>query len=306
MSDLVTVIITTYKRSDVIENAIISILNQTYKNIEIIVVDDNAKIPEERKKTAEIVKKYPQIIYIQNSKNLGGALARNEGIYKANGKFIAFLDDDDEYKKDKIEKQYKLYKQHENEKVGLIFCDDGSGKYNIDYNKNLVYQQMMTCIAPTSFWFMPKKVLEEIGYFEDSPCKQDSIVLLKMLVAGYTAYKVPEDLVVFNMHDNNQGISGTKKSNIVGMNNYRNWCRKYYDKITKTQIKEVEYNFSKELVTLYIFNDLRNDAKREFHNMIKIKPFNKKTILALYKLILPNHYKKTIRKMKDVNKKNNT
>lgn len=290
MEELVTVIITTYKRSDIIERAIKSVLNQTYKNIEIIVVDDNANFPEERKKTAEIVKKYPNIIYIPNSKNLGGALARNEGIYKAKGEYIAFLDDDDEYREDKIEKQYKLFKEHENEKVGLIFSNEKS----IDYNESLIYQQMIECIAPTSFWFVPKKVLEEINYFEDTPCKQDSIVLLKIITKGYTAYKVPENLVIFNKHDSDNGISGTKKSNIVGMNNYREWCRKYYNQITKEQSKNVEYNFSKQLLTLYIFNNMKIEARQELKNMLKLKPFNKKTIIGIIKYLFPKQYLKKL------------
>lgn len=297
MRDLVTVIITTYKRSNVIERAIKSVLNQTYSNIEIIVVDDNANFPEERKKTSEIVKKYPNVIYIQNSKNLGGALARNEGIYKANGQYIAFLDDDDEYREDKIEKQYKLYKEHENEKVGLIFSNEKS----IDYNESIIYQQMIECIAPTSFWFVPKEVLEDIGYFEDTPCKQDSIVLLKIIAAGYTVYKVPENLVIFNKHDSDKGISGTKKTNIIGMNNYRKWCRKYYNQITKNQIKNVEYNFSRQLLTLYIFNNMKKEATQELKNMIKLKPFNKKTFLGIFKLLFPDKYLKLIKRKKNEN-----
>lgn len=290
MQELVTVIITTYKRSDTIEEAIKSVLNQTYKNIEIIVVDDNANIPDEREKTAKIVKKYPDIVYIANTKNLGGALARNEGIYKAKGIYIAFLDDDDEYREDKIEKQYKLYKEHENENVGLIFCEDKTKSYNSNYENNVLYQQMINCIAPTSFWFMPKKVLEKVGYFEDSPCKQDSILLLKVIAKGYTVYKVPENLVIFNWHESGDGISGTKKKNIIGMNNYREWCRKYYDKITKQQIRNVEYNFSKQLLTLYIFNSMKNEAKQELKNMIKLKPFNKKTIIGSLKYLFPELY----------------
>ncbi len=293
MQELITIIITTYKRSNLIERALKSVLNQTYKNLEIIVVDDNAKEPEERKKTKEIIDKYDNIIYIQNEKNLGGALSRNEGIYRAKGKFIAFLDDDDEYREDKIEKQYNLFLQHKEEKVGLIFSNEKS----IDYNVNIIYQQMMGCIAPTSFWFVPKKVLEEVNYFEDTPCKQDSILLLKILVNGYTAYKVPENLVVFNEHDSNSGISGTKLSNIEGMNNYRDWCRKYYDMLdNQKQINDVEYNFSKQLVTLYIFNNMKKEAKTELKNMIKLKPFNQKTIVAIIKYIFQNYYIKKLRR----------
>ncbi len=287
MNDLVSVIITTYKRSNIIERAIKSVINQTYKNIEIIVVDDNANELEERKKTENVVSKYKNIVYIKNENKTGAALSRNVGICRAKGEYIAFLDDDDEYREDKIEKQYKLYLEHKEEKVGLIF----SNKKDIDYNVNLIYQQMMGCIAPTSFWFLPKKILKEVGYFEDSPSKQDSILLLKILSRGYTVYKVPEELVKFNTHDCASGISGTKLSNIEGIINYRKWCRKYYDLLdNKMQEKDVEYNFSKELITLYIINNLKKDAHIELKNMINLKPHNKATLLSIMKCLMPKIY----------------
>ena len=295
MNDLVSVIITTYKRSNCVENAIKSVLKQTYKNIELIVVDDNANCMEEREKTKKIIQKYPNIILIQNKKNLCGALSRNEGIYRAKGKFIAFLDDDDEYYEEKIEEQYKLYMEHKNEKIGLVACD----VENIEFSDDLLFQQMKVCIAPTSYWFIPKKVLEDVGYFEDSICKQDSIVLLKILIAGYKIIKVPKKLVRYNENNANNGIgmSGRKKSNIEGLLNYREWCRKYYNMLkNKKQINDVEFNFSKQLITLYVFNGMKKESIKEFKNMIKLKPFNKSTILAIIKIILPNLYISLVKK----------
>ena len=105
MSEKVTIIIPTYKRSDKIERALKSAATQTYQNIEIIVVDDNANFPDERKQTAKIVKKFQNTRLIQNQTNLGGALSRNEGIKHASGSFIVFLDDDDEFLPEKVEKQ---------------------------------------------------------------------------------------------------------------------------------------------------------------------------------------------------------
>ncbi len=287
MNDLITIIITTYKRSNLIENAIKSIINQTYKNIEIIVVDDNADNVDERRKTESIVKKYNNIIYIKNKKNLGGALARNEGIKRAKGKFIAFLDDDDEYTNDKIEKQYKLYKQHEKENIGLVFCNEKS----VDYNQNLIYQQMLGCIAPTSFWLVPKKVFEEINYFEDSPSKQDSIVVLKILLQGYNVIKVPEKLVIFNSHNSESGISGTKLSNIRGILVYRDWCRNNYDRLdSKKQIDDVECNFSKQLISLYLINNMKKKAYIEYKNILIRKPFSKISYLSFLKLLFTKIY----------------
>ena len=123
--ELVSVIIPTYKRYDVLSRAIDSALNQTYNNIEIIVIDDNKKESEFRKKTEETMKKYEnnsKVKYIKNEKNLGGAETRNVGVKNANGEFIAFLDDDDEFVNDKIEKQMKHYKKIESKKIGLIYC----------------------------------------------------------------------------------------------------------------------------------------------------------------------------------------
>ena len=302
-SELISVVITTYKRSDKIENAIKSVLNQTYKNIEIIVVDDNAKDIDEREKTKKIVEKYQQVKYIQNEKNLGGSLSRNVGIKSSNGNFIAFLDDDDEYAKDKVEKQYKCYLEHKDENVGLIYCqhyitnENGeiTAEYHNSHGENPLYENMIKCIAATSFWFCPKDVLIKVNMFEDAPCKQDSILLLKILAAGYNIYKVPENLVYYYEHTGNR-ISGTKKRNIEGLLNYREWCRKYYNRLDKKQIINVEHNFSKDLVTLYTFNNMKKEVKKELINMIKLKPFNKKTMLGIFKYLFPKQYLNAIRK----------
>ena len=168
MNELVSIIITTYKRSEYIEESIKSAINQTYKNIEIIVVDDNANDLEERKKTKLIVEKYKDVIYIENKTNLGASFSRNEGIKKAKGKYIAFLDDDDMYEKNKIEEQYKLYEELKNDNIGMIYCyyyiiNEKSkviGSYE-NNKENTIYQNMLNCIAPTSLWFCKKEVLEK-------------------------------------------------------------------------------------------------------------------------------------------------
>ena len=110
-SPLVSVIIPTYKRSDYLIRALNSVLMQSYSNIEIVIVDDNDPGSEYRKKTKEKINNYKdlaKIQYIENLKNLGGALARNEGIKAAQGEYVAFLDDDDIFLKDKIKHQMEF------------------------------------------------------------------------------------------------------------------------------------------------------------------------------------------------------
>ena len=105
---LVSVIIPTYKRPDYLDRAIDSVLNQTYNNIEIIVVDDNNPDTEGRKRTESIMQKYsnnPLVHYVKHEHNKNGSAARNTGVRASNGEFVAFLDDDDRYLPKKIESQ---------------------------------------------------------------------------------------------------------------------------------------------------------------------------------------------------------
>lgn len=303
-NDLISVIITTYKRGDKLENAIKSVINQTYNNIEIIVVDDNSEFIYERKKTESIIKRYDSVKLIKNKKNLGGSLSRNVGIDASKGEIISFLDDDDVYLPTRIEEMYNCYVENKHRNIGLIYCHCDRVNDNMEilghdkscYKGLPIYNQMLNCIAPTSLWLASKKALIAVGKFEDAPCKQDSIVILKLLVSGYEIFPIEKSLVLYYVH-NGSGISGTKKSNIAGLINYREWCRKYYHKLENdVQIKNVEFNFSKQLITLYVINNMKNEAFNELKNMIKIKPISRITFLSFIKIIFRKKYMKWLKR----------
>lgn len=108
---LVTVVIPTYKRASLVSRAIRSVQNQTYKNLEIIVVDDAS--PDN---TEEVVKGIAdtRVRYIRHARNSGLAAAgRNTGIRAAHGKYIAFLDDDDQWRETMVEKQLESIKTND-------------------------------------------------------------------------------------------------------------------------------------------------------------------------------------------------
>lgn len=111
----VSVIIPCYKDSTTLRGAIESILNQTYQDFEIIVVNDASP---ETAGIEEILKNYPSVVYVKNDHNLGLAGARNVGIKKANGVYIAFLDADDEYHPRKLELQRRYIEDNT-----AIACD---------------------------------------------------------------------------------------------------------------------------------------------------------------------------------------
>lgn len=94
---LVSVIITTYRNEALLPRAIGSVLHQTYRNLELIVVDDNDPQSDSRRATETVMAGYPSVLYLRHPENRNGAAARNTGIRAANGKYIAFLDNDDLY-----------------------------------------------------------------------------------------------------------------------------------------------------------------------------------------------------------------
>lgn len=286
-NELITVVVPTFKRDFKLKQALDSLATQTYENLEIIVVDDNADFPEYRKEVQKTVSNYKNIVLVQNAKNLGGALSRNIGVKKASANLIAFLDDDDEYQPDKLQKQYELYIKHKNDNLGLIFCNNKK----VDFNKNLIFQHMVEIIATTSTWLIPKKVIEDLNYFEKLPSEQDTTFILKLLCAKYNVFCVPENLVIRHFHNSEDGISGVKLSNIEGTELLREKCRANYDKLdNKKQMKRVEYAFSKKLLPKYIYNHRKVDARREMKNMLMSKPLCMDTMKGLVRYLFPKKF----------------
>ena len=125
----VSVIIPTYNRAHLISRAIQSVLKQTYKDFEVIVIDDGST-----DNTEYIIKQFQdkdnRIRYIKHKKNKGGAAARNTGIKAANAEYIAFQDSDDEWFPEKLEKQMKVLENAPPE-VGVVY----TGFWRIDGNK---------------------------------------------------------------------------------------------------------------------------------------------------------------------------
>ena len=113
----VSVIIPTYNRAALLKRAIESVLNQSFKDFELIVVDDAS--PDN---TPEVVRSIrdSRIRYIRLKKNSGGPVARNTGIKKARGKFIALLDDDDEWLPHRLELQVKKLETLDKE-FGVVY-----------------------------------------------------------------------------------------------------------------------------------------------------------------------------------------
>ncbi len=177
---IVSVIIPTYNREEFIRDAIESVLSQGYKDLEIIVVDDGST--DDTKLAVDgYVQRYSEKIFYFYQKNAGPASARNLGVRHARGEYIAFLDSDDLWTPDSLEKRVALLKS--NPDAGLVygayqrFTDgemlghDGSDVFYSNLPAGNVYQDLlMKCFIFTTAVFMRKSVFEAAGGFDESLC----------------------------------------------------------------------------------------------------------------------------------------
>lgn len=145
--ELVTAIITTHNRLELLKRAIESVFAQTYNNIELIVVDDASTDGTSKYCTQQPLR----YIFIPKEESKGGNYARNQGIRAAKGKYVAFLDDDDYWLPTKIEKQVALIESKDCE---LVHC---GRKLEIVRGEGVTYRDLLP--NPLEYGDMHKKIL---------------------------------------------------------------------------------------------------------------------------------------------------
>ena len=218
---LVSAVITTHKReSEVVERALTSILAQTYPNIEVFVIDDSPSDFAGREQVKRIVEKYKDrnVTYIAHDTCRGACAARNTGLKVATGEFIAFLDDDDVWKPEKIEKQLLGFI---NDNVALVYC--GHELYNVEqniyktaktvYEKGNIIEKLMyfNFIGSTSFPLLRKKHLDEIGGFDELLASGQDYDVWVRLAQKYEVNYVEDVLVTYYVHGGDQITKNYKK-----------------------------------------------------------------------------------------------
>ena len=240
MEPMVSVVIPTYKRADMLPRAIGSVLTQTYKNIQVIVVDDNNPDSEYRIRTAEIMHQFDddfRVKYVRHEKNMNGSVARNTGIKNADGEIVAFLDDDDFFYHDKIEKQVEYLLLHpefravycgwnrDGEKV--IPTDEGDLSYNILSGDHIIYTNVIM------MW--KKDAIECGGWDETFQRHQEAAFLLRYFRNNGKIGVVKEVLVEIDTSDRTNAAANSKKNEMQTMH----YLISYQDMINRCeQIKK--------------------------------------------------------------------
>lgn len=211
LNPLVSVIIPTYKRPDMLVRAVSSVLAQTYNPIEIIIVDDNGRDTELQVCTynvlSSILKKDEQKIqYFVHEVNKGGSAARNTGWKNSNGKYITFLDDDDEMSIYRIEKQVKCMETLD-ETWGACYTgyhkllENGTILKSSENSFGNVYLQtlMRTLYIGSGSNLLLRSVAVKVvdGYDESFRRNQDLEFMVRIAEKYKFAY-IPEDLLTIH------------------------------------------------------------------------------------------------------------
>ena len=208
---LVSAIIPTYHRSDTIVRAVDSVLSQTYQRIECIVVNDNTPGDEYSIKLHQELGKYienGQVIFLEQPVHKNGAAARNYGIKNAQGEFIAFLDDDDWWKPDKIEKQVKYINKFDDDCACIstlveYYRDGRVIRKTLPYDSGKIYVKILgrEIEVTTCSVLIRRTCLDDTGYFDENLKRHQEIQLLANLAYKYNIQLLPEYLTCVCIED---------------------------------------------------------------------------------------------------------
>ena len=222
MDSLISVIIPTYNRAHLIEESVQSVLKQTYKNLEILIIDggstDNTKEVVERIKDS-------RIRYIHQD-NAGPSAARNTGLKNAQGEFIAFLDSDDLWVFDKLEIQMKIMRKHP--EIGICggelvpFGNSDGIKWNRFYEVNDIKPALMfDCALNQTALLIRSKIIKDNDIFYNTELKSavdyDFFVRLSELTNSLNLKKI---LVRYRVHSNQISLQ-SRQNQISNAKNIR-------------------------------------------------------------------------------------
>jgi len=243
----ISVVIPTYNRKELLEKAIISVLQQTHSPDEIIVVDDFSSDG-----TEEMVKaKFSHIRYIRLEKHLGVAAARNRGIKEASFEWISFLDSDDQWVSNKIEEQMKYIKRKPYYKI--CHTDEIWIKNNIRINQGKKHQKyegwffipsLWMCLISPSSVIIHKSVFDSVGYFDEDFSVVEDYELWLRVTSRYPVGYVDKKLTVkFGGHDDqlSKTINGIEKYRLLAIEKLikNRWVNGFYlEKAFETYFKK--------------------------------------------------------------------
>ena len=194
--DLISVIIPYYKKKEYIISSINSVLNQTYKNLEIIIIYDDLN-KEDLNLLKKIKKKDNRIKIYINKKNLGAGRSRNKGIKLSKGIFVAFLDSDDLWKKNKLKKQIFFMKKNGINASHTSYTIINSNNKIIGSRnaKDMSYKLLLkSCDIGLSTVVLKKEIITSKIKFANIKTKEDYVLWLKITFNNNKIFALNDNL----------------------------------------------------------------------------------------------------------------
>ncbi|MBD0264363.1 MAG: glycosyltransferase [Tolypothrix sp. Co-bin9] len=261
----ISVIIPTYNRISMLEEALNSVFQQDFKGeVEIIVIDDNSQDGT----PAIIRSKYPGIHLIEFKENKGSYATRNQGLKKAKGKYIAFLDSDDLWEKEYLKMQISSLEAYKNcfSVSPILRWYLQEGKKNIDYQRpdltnyisEVHHLLCNTFIATPSSVMFPKSAFDKVGLFdEELKVGADGEFYIRCLLSGYKSVFLEQPFAIKREHSLAQ-ITDSRNTKLKQKARFMRIKKAYAlsnGQLDSVSIKQVyAYNYAKFASQYYLNN----------------------------------------------------
>lgn len=231
-ADYVSIIMAAYNAEKTIASSIESVLRQTYRNFELLIIDDCST-----DNTLDIIAQYNdcRIRVFTHSRNMGVSHTRHQGILEAKGDWIAILDSDDLWAYDKLEKQFKRQKETNGEfffTASSFILNDKLKNWILEVPETIEYKALLkqNRISNSSV-LIRKKLYQQYEVVKEGIIHEDFACWLNVLKSGIVAYGINEPLLIYRISSNSK--SGNKwKALLMNWNTYRviglNYCLSAY------------------------------------------------------------------------------
>lgn len=254
---MITVYITTHNRKKLLERALNSVLNQTMRPTEIIVVDDASK-DNTAKFMQDFCLSYPFVKYIRNEQCLGAQKSRNIAIRMSSNIYITGLDDDDEFYPERLE---KLFLSYRGKKLSFI-CDHiavatkSKIYYPNKYCGNLDLKRMFDFnIAGPQVFTETSKLLQVNGFDEDFAAWQDYDMWIRLIITFGDGFKIRGTSYIQHTEHDSPRITTSGKQNAA----YEMFVDKYSLYLTRRNV-----------VSLKVLNCMMNKSKVPIHYILEL------------------------------------
>ena len=275
----VSVIIPTYNRSHFIKDALESVLAQSYQDFELIIIDDGST-----DNTSEILADYSDRLQYIYQKNQGRSVARNLGVKKAKGHYIAFLDSDDLWLSNKLEKQIQFLET--NSQISLVHCftavvdenrkhcDELTKFHKIHHQRSFKrgydYEDIsLECIMFTSCIIVKRDIFLKLGGFDNNCEPLEDWDLYLRLAFKHKIAVVPEILSLYRHHNSQSGNYSLTKARIQVSKKQLKLLKMNTNQLC---LKLAFRNFAIHLGESYFILDKYVEAQRWLRQAIKSDP----------------------------------